>query len=102
MQEQKEKDKDCLLFVSHGIAVTMCAKQSSRPKQNIQNSCVESLSCLRATSGAVSQWNTLATILILPAGPVYILSILFLNFTYYCVCTEIICVAVGKERNTFH
>jgi len=96
VQEQKEKDKDCLLFVSHGITVTMCAKLSSRPKQNIQNSGVECLSYLRATTGAVDQRTTPAIVHILPAGPSHILSILFLNFTYYCVCTEIIRFAVWK------
>ena len=94
MQEQKEKDKDCLLFVGDGITVTLCAKLSSRPKQNIQNSGVESLSYLRATTGSVSRQTTPATVHIFPAGPSHILSILFLNFTYYCVCTEIIHVAV--------
>jgi hypothetical protein len=96
VQEQIEKDNDCLLFVSHGVTVTMCAKLSLRPKQNSQNSGVESLSYLRATSGAASQRNTPTTIHILPAGPFYILSILFLNFMYYFVCTEIIHVVVYK------
>lgn len=65
MLEHKEKDKDCLLFVSHGVAVTMCAKLSSKPKQSRQNSGLTSLCYLRATSGAVSQWTTPAILHIL-------------------------------------
>jgi hypothetical protein len=72
VQDQKEKDKDCPLFVSHGVTVTMYAKLSLRPKQNGQNSGVASLCYLRPTSGAMSQWTTPAILHILLAGLSYI------------------------------
>ena len=46
---------------------------------------MDSLSYLRATSGAVSQQTAPATLHILPVGPSYILKILFLTLTTMCV-----------------
>lgn len=83
--DKKRKTKIVFYFVS------LCALLSSRPKQYNQNSGVDSLSCLRASSRAVSQQTAPAKLHVLPVGPFYILKILFLTFTTVCVYRNCMC-----------